>query len=401
MKLIKTLTQLPYLIITSLLLTACATATAANQNPLGHYTIVIDAGSSGSRLHIFEYVNKAADAKQLPLVKDIAPADSAITPGISSFAQHPQDVGPALKPLLDKANITLQAAGADLSRVDFNLLATAGMRLLPAASQAAIYQAIKDYLTANTRFKLKNIETISGKMEGVYDWLAVNYWQNNLQAEKIVTAGALDLGGASTQITYENPTAAANQDSYSFLLFNRVYVLSSNSFLGLGQDQARGTAASLACYPTGYQVAGLGVGAFNAPLCRKAITTVLAKHDFSKITTSIPASMQHVAFSGYYYTTHFFKAKNLTELATAATQVCASNWQDLQKHYPDVAQKYLANYCFNGLYVQMLLEDGYQFPEATQQIQFASKVNQQSIDWAVGVVVESMVKELTQTAVAH
>ena len=45
-------------------------------------------------------------------------------------------------------------------------------------------------------------------MEGVYGWIAVNYMlgrfdHNFIEPNRQTTVGALDMGGASTQITYE------------------------------------------------------------------------------------------------------------------------------------------------------------------------------------------------------
>jgi apyrase len=43
---------------------------------------------------------------------------------------------------------------------------------------------------------------ISGEEEGTFGWVAVNYLQNTLSADPSTTIGALDMGGASTQITF-------------------------------------------------------------------------------------------------------------------------------------------------------------------------------------------------------
>ena len=51
-------------------------------------------------------------------------------------------------------------------------------------------------------------QVIDGRMEGVYGWIAVNYMlgrfdHNFVEPNRQPTVGALDMGGASTQITYE------------------------------------------------------------------------------------------------------------------------------------------------------------------------------------------------------
>ena len=50
---------------------------------------------------------------------------------------------------------------------------------------------------------------IDGRLEGVYGWIAVNYMLGKFDhtfhssIQRPTTVGALDMGGASTQITYE------------------------------------------------------------------------------------------------------------------------------------------------------------------------------------------------------
>ena len=51
-------------------------------------------------------------------------------------------------------------------------------------------------------------QVIDGRMEGVYGWIAVNYMLGRfdhafVEPNRQTTVGALDMGGASTQITYE------------------------------------------------------------------------------------------------------------------------------------------------------------------------------------------------------
>src|SRR5687768_13709243 len=60
---------------------------AATKN---NYAIFIDAGSSGSRLHVFEYAPKQKLATSVPKIKDLY---SIETPnGLASFVDRPQDL---------------------------------------------------------------------------------------------------------------------------------------------------------------------------------------------------------------------------------------------------------------------------------------------------------------------
>jgi Golgi nucleoside diphosphatase len=178
-----------------------AHAFADNKN----YTIFIDAGSSGSRLHIFEYEKSLP----LPMIKDVF--SESIKPGLSEYAAHPESAGQSLKKILDDANQFLLEKKINPHFIRVHLFATAGMRLLPEDKQQAIYRNVTNFIQNNYDFNTPDIRTISGKMEGVYSWLDVNYLLGNFQNNR-TTTGTIDMGGASTQITF------ATNDLSKFLL---------------------------------------------------------------------------------------------------------------------------------------------------------------------------------------
>lgn len=384
---LKALTKKNFLIIFSLLIINSAAASVDTR-----YSIVIDAGSSGSRLHIFQETSQGAD--QLADIKDLTPQNSTVQPGISSYVKNPQDAGPTLKPLFDKAQQVLQSIGVDESQAEVKLYGTAGMRLLPPELQQNIYQAISEYLSSHYKFKNLSIKTIPGHMEAIYGWFAVNYLENNFLPGKNITMGSLDLGGASTQTAFVSRYAPIMKDTYSFTLAGKTYRVFAQSFLGLGQDQARLNIASLSCYPTGYGVPNLGVGQFNYAGCRAAVDNYIAQYKMPYIVPPVEPAMTYIAYSGYYYTANFFNVKTPAELANTVQQICVKSWDELQQQFPKVPAKYLANYCFNGIYAHELLTAGYRFPENTQQIEFDNQIASRDIDWSIGVAVADSTKPL-------
>ena len=63
------------------------------------YTVIIDAGSTGSRIHIYQYKSSRAG---LAVVQQ--PVSSLkITPGLSAYAGQPDNVVLSLGPLLEYA----------------------------------------------------------------------------------------------------------------------------------------------------------------------------------------------------------------------------------------------------------------------------------------------------------
>ncbi|NXG03871.1 ENTP4 diphosphohydrolase, partial [Sakesphorus luctuosus] len=198
-------------------------------------------------------------------------------PGISEFANNPDKVSDYISPLLSFA--AEHVPRAKHKETPLYILCTAGMRILPESQQKAI---LEDLLTDipvqfDFLFSDSHAEVISGKQEGVYAWIGINFVLGRFEhtddeeeprvevhipgtehQESILrkrTVGILDMGGVSTQIAYEVPKtvsfASSQQEEVAKNLlaeFNlgcdahhtehvyRVYVA---TFLGFGGNAAR------------------------------------------------------------------------------------------------------------------------------------------------------------------
>ncbi|KAH6908318.1 nucleoside-diphosphatase [Coprinopsis sp. MPI-PUGE-AT-0042] len=232
------------------------------------FGIVIDAGSSGSRLQIYSWKDprtiKVLPGSELsytlPKVekgtKNEADWVKKVEPGLSSLAEHPDAVGTYLQPLIDHA---LDQIPPSLHHeTPIFLLATAGMRLLPPRDQARVLQETCRFLITHTNFKIDNpsaagpcgssVRIITGEEEGLFGWIAVNYLMNGFtgSSQDRTTYGFLDMGGASTQIAFE-PSPEHRQGS-NHLIDVRLRLMSGNeinhkvfvtTWLGYGTNQAR------------------------------------------------------------------------------------------------------------------------------------------------------------------
>jgi len=113
----------------------------SNNNHIIHsrHAIVLDAGSTGSRIHIYEF--QYCGDVLLVLSDEVF---YEVKPGLSQYHEEPEEAGRSLKPLLERA----------LARVpDFlqyctplTLKATAGLRLLPEKSVDAIMDSVRRFL---------------------------------------------------------------------------------------------------------------------------------------------------------------------------------------------------------------------------------------------------------------
>ncbi len=184
-------------------------------------TLVIDAGSSGSRLYDYQY-HYDTERNGFPTIDS---SDSTkVSGGIQDVSST--DLDAYLTELF--ANVS-----GSPERIDF--YSTAGMRLISAPQRDETNASVKSWIETRYPAATVSVKTISGQTEGAYAWLAANYLNGALESES-ETKGIMDLGGASTQITFEQD----GPDSITVNSGNHSYQLSSTSFLGMGQDQALG-----------------------------------------------------------------------------------------------------------------------------------------------------------------
>ncbi len=359
------------------------------------YAVVIDAGSSGSRVHIFEW--EPGQGNALPKVKAIKPGPgecekSVVSPGIAQKAlKSSEDAGNYLKPLI---NCALGVIKDEKIRhgTKLYLMATAGMRLLDGDSQKSIFEAVRAYLKKDTPFIVDapGIRTISGKEEGVFGWIAANYFYDG-SAVPVFSGdkGTLDLGGASTQMTFLSPNAP-KKNSFTLRLGDTSYALYAVSFLGWGQNEAFHKASGPSCLPSGYAKDSVG----NYDICKEGIKAAMTAEGKNKCNGACSptggyrpqAEGGFIAFSGFYYTFSFFcpgtDRVSLRDLEKAGRDFCRTPWKDLVTRYPGTGEQYLSRYCFNAAYMSALLNGAYGFPMDTDRISV-----REGTDWTMGAVV--------------
>lgn len=191
-----------------------------------NYLVVVDGGSTGSRLFIYKwedpftfFKNKPSpfmshnetlagpnfssfEDKNLYLVKKLVG-------GISSYANNDEGLrNQHLKPLIDFANEHIPESSHH--KTPFYFLMTAGMRVLDKKSQKSIMKHTCNYLKTNSNFFIPNcknhIKIITGDEEGIYAWISGNYLLNFRSKKKFNKdfINLIEMGGASTQIVFSD-----------------------------------------------------------------------------------------------------------------------------------------------------------------------------------------------------
>ena len=206
--------------------------------------VIYDAGSSGTRLYIYQGIDLtehegpkvAALARPILGENDKSWQDAAnVTTEIVSALDAMMEDGP-----LDEGERKWDAFDweTQCNIVSASVYATAGMRLAEQKNRQKseeLWGMLKRKLRAKVGTSVKEVDTrtLSGYEEGLYAWLAVR------EDIKNNDFGIVEMGGASSQVTFPCPECDAINDAVKTVqVEDKPIQIYSYSFLGLGVDEA-------------------------------------------------------------------------------------------------------------------------------------------------------------------
>ena len=229
--------------------------------PIVQYVVMIDAGSTGSRVHAYKF-NNCHSTPQLEYETFKATEPGR---GLSSFAGNPEGAARSLDPLLNEA---VRVIPSHLhAQTPIAVKATAGLRILDTKVGPNASKEILDRVRSHVKLKYPfsvsdrpgDISVMDGSDEGVYAWITVNYLLervgSDIDNKKLPTVAVMDLGGASTQIVFEPMSKtkdaiplADGDHKYTLTYGGKQHVLYQHSYLGYGLMQARRSVHNLVAY---------------------------------------------------------------------------------------------------------------------------------------------------------
>ena len=368
------------------------------------YAAVIDAGSSGSRIRIYRIAGIGKDL--IPEVTELGTEDKTlqmkIEPGISELNGRnenlsPEKLGEYLNPLFASGKSILSKEGLredQFRNVPIYFGATAGVRRLSQERQTKLMNLVSSVLK-DSGFLSKGALVVSGEFEGVYAWTCINSLKGTLGAKTKDTYGILEMGGASTQITFV-PEKGPYQSPRRFRLGEREYPLYSYSYNALGINEARALLDHSECRnPKG-----------NYEKCKAKIALDLNADRFCGTTTacglqgvSQPApggkfiALGNFANLGTDLGLTYLSSVKLDE---AGKQICRSSEEKIREMFPGLSktpQKFLNGTCFHSALTSVMLSgngkgyDGLGFTADSESIEPVRSVNNEAPSWTKGLVI--------------
>ncbi|XP_062973929.1 nucleoside diphosphate phosphatase ENTPD5 isoform X2 [Elgaria multicarinata webbii] len=366
------------------------------------YGIMFDAGSTGTRIHIYTFIQRSPE-KPAELEGEIF---ESVKPGLSAYADQPVKGAETVRKLLAMAKEAVPPS--HWKKTPVVLKATAGLRLLAEHKAQALLSQVK-VVFEESPFLVPNnsVSIMDGSYEGILAWITVNFLTGQLYGRNQQTVGTLDLGGASTQITFlpqlEDTLEQTPVDFLtSFQMFNSTFKLYTHSYLGFGLKAARlatlgalemevdGQTFRSSCLPkqleaewhfggVRYQYGGNKEGETGFEPCYSEVLKVVQGklHQPDEIRRS-----SFYAFSYYYdraVETDLIDYEKggvleVRDFKRKAKEVC-DNLDSYSSASPFL--------CMDLSYITALLKEGFGFGDRTI-LQLAKKVNNVETSWALG-----------------
>nr|XP_031362567.1 ectonucleoside triphosphate diphosphohydrolase 4 [Lonchura striata domestica] len=427
------------------------------RNPNLNYGIVVDCGSSGSRVFVYCWPRHNGNPKDLLDIQQMRdssrkPVVMKIKPGTGKNVEFLHDfLSGSQREALDSH--TLLAGLLFFWEFQPNPSFFSAFILVEFCSQQKAI--LEDLLTDipvhfDFLFSDSHAEVISGKQEGVYAWIGINFVLGRFEHtddedEAVVevqvpgsehhdpvfrkrTVGILDMGGVSTQIAYEVPQneevaksllAEVNLgcDAHQTEHVYRVYVA---TFLGFGGNAARRryeeslfSSSLLRSRCPEFPGNTLGRGA-GVPKVKKRDQFTLIPPQIPNVAQNIPtkfgifltASAICCYFLVFGVSDHFFSSRIFLLGAGgllgsfpvpvfprfSLQDYCATRWSVLRERFerglyaPHADLHRLKFQCFKSAWMFEVFHRGFSFPESYGSLKTALQVYDKEVQWTLGAI---------------
>ncbi|XP_059140159.1 ectonucleoside triphosphate diphosphohydrolase 1-like [Physella acuta] len=403
-------------------------ALAAPLEDKDRYGVLLDAGSSSTKLKIYKWQNPTTP-QSLPKIHLMY--NSKSSPGLSTFAHDKVKLREYIEHIITEARSKVPKQSH--SQTPIYLMATAGLRFLPANDAKRLMEGTKSLLQDKDFspfvYTPAGVEILSGEEEGVYAWIAANYLLGffDQKRSELDSTGVLEMGGGSTQITFV-PRDPLYAGEFKVTVAGREYGLYVHSYLNFGFDaitlqlanelakinkdsklndpcRLRGDTKDVTL-PDGRQLALTGSG--DPDTCKQILSNLLRPAtgmDCEPKPCAVGSVYQPSVGDGQFLATQVFtfapqrlnatgegNRLDLVKLEDAAYRFCKKSIQEAVA--AGFSEKHASGECLMAIYTSALFTLSYGFPKDTQNIKVTSKVGDQTIDWAIGAMLVELSKSI-------
>uniref|UniRef100_A0A9J8D5I2 nucleoside diphosphate phosphatase n=1 Tax=Cyprinus carpio carpio TaxID=630221 RepID=A0A9J8D5I2_CYPCA len=327
------------------------------------YSIMFDAGSTGTRIHVYTFIQKEPDG--LPVLDN--EMFHSMKPGLSAFADIPEIAGHTVRQLLRVAKKTVPPV--EWKRTPVLFRATAGLRLLPPEKAHALLEEVQDVFDESPFYvPVDSVSIMNGTNEGLvnssdymvrfdmfsstYELYTHSYLGNGIKAARLSALGALGSEGLEKKVFQSSCLPKKYAGEFSFGGFS-------------------------------YHVSGVSDGVTGFRACSQELLTVVK--GIIKQPLELKDSSTFYAFS--YYFDHAVEAGLIDESRGGAVKI-----RDFRKRAKEVCNRPSERtqlnpfLCMDLTYIVCLLKDGFGFKESTV-LQLTKKVRNVETSWALGAAI--------------
>lgn len=376
---------------------------------------MIDAGSTGSRIHSFTFNKDQKDDLHL-LSEDFY----AVKPGLSSYKGNDAGAKESITSLIKRAKKVVPKSHWPATPV--YLRATAGLRMLGEAESEAVLESVRQVLKeSGFRFDGPSWASIlGGNDEGVYSWITVNYL---LGKDKTDTVGTLEMGGGSSQVAFvpkikskdkgsncSTPEIGVDYKGEKLPLYTQShlrYGIKKAKAVALKWFEDEGKLIDNPCINQGALKVDVPfqesktlkmTGTGDYAKCRNLVDDILGgsvKSCNCRLCTyggsAQPRPIStYVAFAFYAErTVKLGLPSKLTvaDIRAKGEEICGMSLADVEKRYVDVSNGKASDLCFDLAFVASNLELGHGLKESLgTELLVMNKVNDVELGWSLGAM---------------
>ncbi|KAL0441037.1 UNVERIFIED_CONTAM: putative apyrase 7 [Sesamum radiatum] len=301
-----------------------------------YFTIVLDCGSTGSRVNVFEWMigNGSRVYGNLPVLLRSYPDNVNKSSGC---------VRASLEPLIRYAEQWVPSERRAATPIF--VLATAGMRRLVAEEAKRVLGDVENVVKEHGfLYRTSWVRVLSGKEEAYYGWVALNYKMGVFgKSSRTSTLGLLDLGGSSLQLVAEVDVSMKDKHVFRSKIGPALRESAGGIFEVRHPCLGSGFVQNYTCHGC------FGIDSRVNINMSNQVQGSTTKLNLTKTLHTVPRYHALSGFFAVYHALNLSQRANLSMLWESGEKLCSGSWADQKSSN--------GQYCFRVPYLTSLIEN--------------------------------------------